>query len=283
MGWAGEHGLSVRWRPGDNWAIVEGEAEDVGAAFGVAVHDFRGAAGRCSTPPRSSLRCPRHCWCGHRPRPDPRLHAVSRSRPSSARRTCPIRADARGAAHHLQRRRRWPTHGYTGKGTTIVVFAFDGFDQADLDMFATTYNLPKFTPEVVGGHARPNAPARPRWISRWRTRSRRTPARCWSTRGPPSSGGGAYVKIGADDGGRPTGDSPARLEFLDRLGLRQADHRGRPGSGPVRVGRGRTRMAPRRSTPAVTSPAWNAKAATTGRPRPARPTSGWTSSRRCPR
>jgi len=30
MGWAGEHGLSVRWRPGDNWAIVEGEAEDVG-------------------------------------------------------------------------------------------------------------------------------------------------------------------------------------------------------------------------------------------------------------
>ena len=41
--------------------------------------------------------------------------------------------------------------GFTGKGTTIVFFAFDGFDQADLDTFATTYRLPKFTPTVVGG------------------------------------------------------------------------------------------------------------------------------------
>ena len=41
--------------------------------------------------------------------------------------------------------------GYTGKGTTIVFFAFDGFEQADLDTFATTYRLPKFTPTVVGG------------------------------------------------------------------------------------------------------------------------------------
>ena len=46
MGWAGEHGLSVRWRPGDNWAIVEGEAPDVGSAFGVSVHDFRGRRGQ---------------------------------------------------------------------------------------------------------------------------------------------------------------------------------------------------------------------------------------------
>ena len=41
--------------------------------------------------------------------------------------------------------------GFTGKGTTIVFFAFDGFEQADLDTFATTYRLPKFTPTVVGG------------------------------------------------------------------------------------------------------------------------------------
>ena len=41
--------------------------------------------------------------------------------------------------------------GYTGKGVTTVVFAFDGFDQADLDLFSTAYHLPKFTPEVVGG------------------------------------------------------------------------------------------------------------------------------------
>ena len=41
--------------------------------------------------------------------------------------------------------------GFTGKGVTVIVFAFDGFDQADLDMFAQTFNLPKFTPELVGG------------------------------------------------------------------------------------------------------------------------------------
>jgi kumamolisin len=41
-------------------------------------------------------------------------------------------------------------NGYTGKATTVVIFAFDGFDQADLDMFASTFNLPKFTPTVVG-------------------------------------------------------------------------------------------------------------------------------------
>ena len=45
-----------------------------------------------------------------------------------------------------------PLHdnGYTGKGTTVLVFAFDGFDQEDLDMFATSFNLPKFTPELLG-------------------------------------------------------------------------------------------------------------------------------------
>ena len=33
---------------------------------------------------------------------------------------------------------------------TVVVFGFDGFDQSDLDMFSSTFNLPQFTPEVVG-------------------------------------------------------------------------------------------------------------------------------------
>ena len=40
--------------------------------------------------------------------------------------------------------------GYTGKGQTIVIFAFNGFDQADLDAYATTSGLPKFTPTLVG-------------------------------------------------------------------------------------------------------------------------------------
>ncbi|MCB1292875.1 MAG: peptidase S53, partial [Mycobacterium sp.] len=41
--------------------------------------------------------------------------------------------------------------GYTGKGQTVVVFAFDGFDQSDLDAFAARFGLPAFTPRVVGG------------------------------------------------------------------------------------------------------------------------------------
>src|SRR5262245_4250724 len=40
--WAGEHGLTVRWRPGDEWAIVEGEPQHVANAFGVEIHDYRG-------------------------------------------------------------------------------------------------------------------------------------------------------------------------------------------------------------------------------------------------
>jgi kumamolisin len=41
--------------------------------------------------------------------------------------------------------------GFTGKGTTIVFFEFDGFDQADLDSFADLSKLPDFRPIVVGG------------------------------------------------------------------------------------------------------------------------------------
>jgi kumamolisin len=41
--------------------------------------------------------------------------------------------------------------GFTGEGATIVFFAFDSADQADLDMFADTSGLPRFTPVIVGG------------------------------------------------------------------------------------------------------------------------------------
>ncbi|MGI9123726.1 MAG: S53 family peptidase, partial [Mycobacterium sp.] len=41
--------------------------------------------------------------------------------------------------------------GHTGNGVTVVVFAFDGFDQSDLDLFSSTFNLPRFTPDVIGG------------------------------------------------------------------------------------------------------------------------------------
>ncbi|MBI3692714.1 MAG: peptidase S53, partial [Mycolicibacterium aromaticivorans] len=46
IGWAQQHGLSVRWRPGDRWATVIGAARAVGLAVAVAVHDFRGRTGQ---------------------------------------------------------------------------------------------------------------------------------------------------------------------------------------------------------------------------------------------
>lgn len=44
--WARERGLSVRWRHGDTWAIVEGPPADMAAAFEVDIHDYRGRRGQ---------------------------------------------------------------------------------------------------------------------------------------------------------------------------------------------------------------------------------------------
>ncbi len=41
MGWAESHHLTVRWRPGDNWAFITGAPDDFSAAFGVQIHDYR--------------------------------------------------------------------------------------------------------------------------------------------------------------------------------------------------------------------------------------------------
>jgi kumamolisin len=46
--------------------------------------------------------------------------------------------------------------GFTGKGATIVFFEFSGYDQKDLDMFADTSGLPRFTPVLVGGQPGPS-------------------------------------------------------------------------------------------------------------------------------
>ncbi|MEI7718032.1 MAG: S53 family peptidase, partial [Mycobacterium sp.] len=151
VGWARRQGLTVRWNPGHSWAIVEGPAEAVAQAFGVDVHDYRGQLGQVfyasgqqpSVPP--SLRpevsglgrilgyTPHHVaapWIVPAEVPDQGLTPQGLLRGYNV--------DSLRAA------------GFTGKGVTVVVFAFHGFDQADLDTFSTTFGLPKFTPEVVG-------------------------------------------------------------------------------------------------------------------------------------
>ena len=44
--WAESHRLSVRWRPGDNYAYVRGGPDDLSRAFGVSVHDYRSSGGQ---------------------------------------------------------------------------------------------------------------------------------------------------------------------------------------------------------------------------------------------
>ncbi|CAN5841612.1 S53 family peptidase [soil metagenome] len=154
MVWAKGMGLSVRWRAGDDWAIVEGPPDDVGKAFGVEVHDYRGQLGQVfyASPEQPAV--------------PPNLRTVVTglgrimsytphhiSRPSILPLDVPDQGLAPTALRNAYNSAPLTAAGFTGKGTTIVIFAFDGFDQPDLDMFADTFDLPQWTPEVVGGMA----------------------------------------------------------------------------------------------------------------------------------
>ncbi|MDT5017929.1 MAG: kumamolisin [Mycobacterium sp.] len=150
--WAEGQHLSVRWRPGHNWAVLEGGAEKLAAAFGVEVHDYRGMRGQVfyASPQQPSI-------------PDQLSGEVDElgrilgymPHHTSQTRMLPLDVPDMGltpaALSSTYNVNRLAADGYTGKGLTIVFFAFDGFDQADLDTFTSTYGLPKFTPEVVGG------------------------------------------------------------------------------------------------------------------------------------
>jgi kumamolisin len=157
--WADEHALSIRWRPGNTWAITEGQSANMATAFGVDIHDYRGRRGQefYASPQQPSV-------------PEPlrgEVNEVGRilgytpyrmSRPDMYH--LPLDVPDRGLTpqgllntYNLAGLAR---QGFTGKGTTIVIFAFDGYDQSDLDTFATTFGLPRFTPTLVGGQ--PSAP-----------------------------------------------------------------------------------------------------------------------------
>ena len=152
IGWASGQDLSVRWRPGDDWAIVEGTAADVASAFDVTVHNYRGRKGQVfyASPQQPSVPAPLRGEVaelgrilGYSP------HHLAR--PSILAQDVPMRGLTPDALSTTYNANRLAAAGFTGKGITIVIFAFDGYDQADLDLFATTFGLPKFTPIVVGG------------------------------------------------------------------------------------------------------------------------------------
>ncbi len=149
--WSDDHGLSVRWRDGDAWAVVEGPAAAVSAAFDIEVHDYRGQRGQVfyAAPEQPAV-------------PDAVQTEVAElgrvlsytphreSRPPFFPAEVPeqgLSPDAVLRTYNIQTLR---DAGDTGEGATVVVFAFDGFDQADLDSYSATFNLPRFTPELVG-------------------------------------------------------------------------------------------------------------------------------------
>jgi kumamolisin len=155
--WARAHGMWVRWRPGDTWAVVEGAGQDVATAFEVPVNDYRGRKGQVfyASPQQPSV-------------------------PESLNRVVTALGRILGYTPHREARPRFlpldvPTGGlsptalleaynanplagagFTGKGATIVFFEFSGYDQGDLDAFADSSGLPRFTPVLVGGQPGPS-------------------------------------------------------------------------------------------------------------------------------
>lgn len=151
LAWADARNLWVRWRPGDRWAIVEGAAADVAQAFGVPVRDYRSPRGQ------------EFYASAHQPNIPLDLHddvtAVGRILSYTPYRMktpdFPLDVPRGGLTPEgllsVYNATPLAEAGFTGAGATIVIFAFDSVEQDDLDMFADTSGLPRFTPEIVGG------------------------------------------------------------------------------------------------------------------------------------
>ncbi|TPG34432.1 S53 family peptidase [Mycolicibacterium hodleri] len=151
IGWASQHGLSVQWRASDGWAVVEGTPTHVADAFRVEVHDYRGQRGQefYASPQQPEVPS------ALRDEVDQMGRILSytphhTSRPDILPLDVPDRGLTPTALLNTYNAAGMAREGFTGKGTTIVIFAFNGFGQSDLDTFATINALPKFTPTVVG-------------------------------------------------------------------------------------------------------------------------------------
>ena len=162
--WAQGNGLTVRWRPGDDWAMIEGPAAAVADAFGVVIRDYRlgdyrpgNSAGQRDDAGEVFYASPQQ----------PGIPASARTEVSGMGRIfgyTPTREALPTMPRDVPDGGLLPTHllkaynatslvqeGFTGAGQTVVVFAFDGFRQSDMDQFTSTFGLAPLTPEVVGG------------------------------------------------------------------------------------------------------------------------------------
>jgi kumamolisin len=150
--WASAHGLSVRWRDGDGWAVIEGAPANIASASGVAVHDYRSTRGDIfyASPQQPDIpSAARGEVTGFG-----RILSYTPYReglPPTPPRDVPdggLLPTQLLSAYNVT---PLTEQGYTGKGATVVVFSFDGFDQQDMDSFADWFGLPRITPQVVGG------------------------------------------------------------------------------------------------------------------------------------
>jgi kumamolisin len=193
--WADSHHLAVRWRPADDWAVVTGTAENIAKAFDVPIQDFRGRRGQLfyASPMQPDLPAALHGEVTGVGR------ILSYLPQRMARPVLPRDVPNHGLTPQglLTAYNAMPlaSSGYTGKGQTIVIFAFDGYDQQDLDIFADTSQLPRFTPVVIGG---PLGPARGETVMDLEVAHAVAPdARLVVINARPTvEGGGTFEKIG---------------------------------------------------------------------------------------
>jgi kumamolisin len=151
ISWAGQHGLAVQWRTSDGWAVLEGTPDHVADAFGVEVHDYRGQRGQefYASPQQPEVPATLHDQVTQLGR----ILSYTphhESRPDILPLDVPDRGLTPAALLTTYNAAGLARDGFTGKGTTIVIFAFNGFAQSDLDAFATMNGLPQFTPKLVG-------------------------------------------------------------------------------------------------------------------------------------
>ncbi len=153
--WAHANDLSLHWRDGEDWAVLEGPPAAIAESLGVPVHDYRILGGPDTG--RVFYASPRQ----------PEVPRAVRSEVAGLGRILgylpyresrplppPLGVPDGGLLPHqlLTAYNAMPLvqSGYTGKGITVAVFAFDGFDQPDLDSFAEWFDVAPFTPEVFG-------------------------------------------------------------------------------------------------------------------------------------
>ncbi len=142
LAWADHRGLSARWRPGEDWAVISGGADKVAQAFEVNVHDYRTGDGHVFYAAATQPGIPRQLrgqvtdvgrilGYGRRgvvTRPTPPLDVP---KPGM---TPPVMMTAYNATPLAT----------TGKGQTIAFFEFGDYDTSDLRAYAQRFNLADF-------------------------------------------------------------------------------------------------------------------------------------------